>query len=214
MRIILVGPPGAGKGTQAKRIVERVGIPQISTGDMFRTAVKEGTPMGLKAKEFMDKGALVPDDVVIGVVRERLEKSDCSNGYILDGFPRTLNQAEALERLLEEMGTALDHVIVIDVPDDDLVRRLTGRRTCRNCGYMHHIEFDPPKKSGICDKCGGELYQRDDDKEGTIRNRLVAYHAQTEPLISFYTEKGLVRKVSGTGSMKDVESIISEAVGA
>ncbi len=214
MRMILVGPPGAGKGTQAKRITERLGIPQISTGDMFRAAVKDGTEMGLKAKEYMDKGALIPDEVVIGVVKERLSKPDCAKGFILDGFPRTLAQASALDNLLKEIGTAIDHVVVIDVPDDDLVRRLSGRRTCRNCGFMYHIEFNPPKKPGICDRCGGELYQRDDDKEETIRNRLKTYHAQTEPIVEFYSSKGLVRKINGTGSMEEVEKAIEKEIGA
>ncbi|MCD6280379.1 MAG: adenylate kinase [Deltaproteobacteria bacterium] len=214
MKMILVGPPGAGKGTQAKRITERLNIPQISTGDMFRAAVKDGTEMGLKAKEYMDKGALIPDEVVIGVVKERVEKPDCIGGFILDGFPRTLDQARALDSLLKDMGEGIDHVVVIDVPDDDLVRRLSGRRTCRNCGYMYHVEFNPPKKPGICDKCGGELYQRDDDKEETIRNRLKTYHAQTEPIINFYSKKGLVRKIDGTGSMKEVEEAIKREIGA
>ena len=214
MKMILVGPPGAGKGTQAKRITERLNIPQISTGDMFRAAVKDGTEMGLKAKEYMDKGALIPDEVVIGVVKERVEKPDCIGGFILDGFPRTLDQARALDSLLKDMGEGIDHVVVIDVPDDDLVRRLSGRRTCRNCGYMYHEEFNPPKKPGICDKCGGELYQRDDDKEETIRNRLKTYHAQTEPIINFYSKKGLVRKIDGTGSMKEVEEAIKREIGA
>ena len=214
MRMILVGPPGAGKGTQAKRITERLNIPQISTGDMFRAAVKDGTEMGLKAKEYMDKGALIPDEVVIGVVKERVEKPDCIGGFILDGFPRTLDQARALDSLLKDMGEGIDHVVVIDVPDDDLVRRLSGRRTCRSCGYMYHVEFNPPKKPGICDKCGGELYQRDDDKEDTIRNRLKTYHAQTEPIIDFYSKKGLVRKIDGTGSMKEVEEEIKRKIGA
>jgi len=149
MNIILIGPPGAGKGTQATRMIDRLGVPQISTGDMFRAAVKEGSPMGKKSKEYMDKGALVPDDVVIGVVKERFQKPDCKKGFILDGFPRTLEQAKALDGLLKDLGTKLDHVVVIEVPDDYLVKRLTGRRTCRGCNYMHHIEFDPPKKAGV-----------------------------------------------------------------
>ncbi len=214
MNIILIGPPGAGKGTQAKRMIDRLGVPQISTGDMFRAAVKEGTPMGLKAKEYMDKGALVPDDVVIGVVKERLVKADCAKGFILDGFPRTLEQARALDNLLKDLGRKVDHVVVIDVPDDYLVRRLTGRRTCRACNYMHHIEFDPPKKEGVCDKCGGELYQRDDDQEATIRKRLKTYHDQTSPLIDHYSTQGVVRKVDGTRSMEQVQDAIQKAIGA
>jgi adenylate kinase len=214
MNIILIGPPGAGKGTQAKRMIDRLGVPQISTGDMFRAAVKEGTPMGKKAKEYMDKGALVPDDVVIGVVRERFQKPDAKKGFVLDGFPRTLEQAKALDGLLRDMGTKLDHVVVIEVPDNNLVGRLTGRRTCKGCGYMHHVEFDPPKKEGICDKCSGELYLRDDDKESTIRERLGTYHAQTSPLIDYYSKVNIVRKIDGTKSMEDVQNTITKAIGA
>jgi adenylate kinase len=214
MNIILIGPPGAGKGTQAKRMIDRLGVPQISTGDMFRAAVKDGTPMGKKAKEYMDKGALVPDEVVIGVVNERFGKPDCKKGFILDGFPRTQEQAKALDGLLKKLGTKLDHVVVIEVPDDFLVDRLTGRRTCRGCNYMHHIKYDPPKKPGVCDKCGGELYQRDDDKEETIRQRLKTYHDQTSPLIKYYSTQGVVRKIDGTASMERVQNAIKTAIGA
>jgi adenylate kinase len=216
MNIILIGPPGAGKGTQAKRMIDRLGVPQISTGDMFRAAVKEGTPMGLKAKEYMDKGALVPDEVVIGVVDERLKKDDCKKGYVLDGFPRSLEQAKALDAMLAKSGSKLDHVVVIDVPDDYLVSRLTGRLTCRNsaCGNMHHVETYKPKLAGKCDKCGSELYTRDDDKEETIRQRLTNYHNQTSPLIDYYGTKGIVRKVDGTGSMPQVEAAITKVIGA
>jgi adenylate kinase len=214
MNIILIGPPGAGKGTQAKRMIERLSIPQISTGDMFRAAVQAGTPMGRKAKEYMDKGSLIPDDVVIGVVDERLKKDDCKHGYVLDGFPRTIEQAKALDGLLAMAGSKLDHVVVIAVPDDYLVQRLTGRRTCKGCGYMHHIEFDKPKKEGICDKCGGELYLRDDDKEETIRQRLTTYNQQTSPLIEYYSAKGIVRTIDGTGAMNKVENAIKVTIGA
>lgn len=214
MNIILIGPPGAGKGTQAKRMIDRLGVPQISTGDMFRAAVKEGTPMGLKAKECMDKGALVPDDIVIGVVKERFQKSDALKGFVLDGFPRTLEQAKALDGLLKDMGKKLDHVVVIEVPDDFLVERLTGRRTCKGCGYMHHVTFDPPKAEGVCDKCSADLYLRDDDKEATIRDRLTTYHGQTSPLIEYYGKASIVRKVDGTKSMEDVQSAITSAIGA
>jgi adenylate kinase len=214
MNIILIGPPGAGKGTQATRMIDRLQVPQISTGDMFRAAVKEGTPMGKKAKEYMDKGALVPDEVVIGVVNERFGKPDCKKGFILDGFPRTLDQAKALDELLKKLGTKLDHVVVIEVPDDYLVDRLTGRRTCKGCNYMHHIKNDPPKKPGVCDKCGGELYQRDDDKEETIRQRLKTYHDQTSPLIKYYSTQGVVRKIDGTLSMEQVQNAIKTAIGA
>jgi len=216
MNIILIGPPGAGKGTQAKRMIDRLEVPQISTGDMFRAAVKDGTPMGLKAKEYMDKGGLVPDEVVIGVVDERLKKNDCIKGYVLDGFPRTLEQARALDELLTKAGSSINHVVVIDVPDNFLVSRLTGRLTCRNaaCGNMHHVETYKPKVEGKCDKCGTELYIRDDDKEETIRQRLTNYHNQTSPLIEYYSSKGIVRKVDGTGSMVDVEKAITKAIGA
>jgi adenylate kinase len=214
MNIILIGPPGAGKGTQATRMIERLQVPQISTGDMFRAAVKEGTPMGKKAKEYMDKGALVPDEVVIGVVNERFQKPDCKKGFILDGFPRTLDQAKALDELLKKLGTKLDHVVVIEVPDDYLVERLTGRRTCKGCNYMHHIKFDPPKKEGVCDKCGAELYQRDDDKEVTIRQRLTNYHNQTSPLIEYYGKQNVVRMIKGTGSMEQVQDAVKAAIGA
>ncbi len=213
MKMILIGPPGAGKGTQAKRLIDRLKVSQISTGDMFRASVAEGSPMGLKAKEYMDKGQLIPDDVVIGVVKERLSKPDCKGGFILDGFPRTIEQAKALDKILDEIG-ALDHVVVIEVPDEYLVERLTGRRTCKGCNYMHHIKFDPPKKDGVCDKCGSNLYQRDDDKEVTIRGRLKTYHNQTSPLIDYYSGKGIVRKIGGTGSMEVVEGAIAKAIGA
>jgi adenylate kinase len=214
MNIILIGPPGAGKGTQATRMIERLQVPQISTGDMFRAAVKEGTPMGKKAKEYMDKGALVPDEVVIGVVNERFGKPDCKKGFILDGFPRTLDQAKALDELLKNLGTKLDHVVVIEVPDDYLVERLTGRRTCKGCNYMHHIKFDAPKKEGVCDKCGAELYQRDDDKEETIRQRLTNYHSQTSPLIEYYGKQNIVRMINGTLSMQQVQDAVKAAIGA
>jgi adenylate kinase len=195
-------------------MIDRLGVPQISTGDMFRAAVKEGTPMGLKAKECMDKGALVPDDIVIGVVKERFQKPDAQKGFVLDGFPRTLEQAKALDGLLKDMGKKLDHVVVIEVPDDFLVERLTGRRTCKGCGYMHHVKFDPPKTEGICDKCSGELYLRDDDKEATIRDRLTTYHGQTSPLIEYYGKASIVRKVDGTQSMENVQAAITKAIGA
>jgi len=214
MNIILIGPPGAGKGTQAKRMIDRLGVPQISTGDMFRAAVKECTAMGLKAKECMDKGALVPDSVVCGMVDERFQKPDCVKGFILDGFPRTLEQAKSLDEILTKMGTKLDHVVVIDVPDDFLVERLTGRRTCKGCNYMHHIKFDPPKKDGVCDKCGAELYQRDDDQEATIRQRLKTYHDQTSPLIEYYGKANIVRMIDGTKSIEDVQADIKKAIGA
>ena len=197
MNIILLGPPGAGKGTQAKMLTERFAIPQISTGDILRAAVKDGTPMGLKAKAFMDAGALVPDSVVVGIVQERLQKDDCRNGFILDGFPRTEAQADALASTLATLGKNLDAVVSLAVDVEALVGRLTGRRTCRQCGRGYHLRFDPPSRAERCDACGGELYQRDDDREETIRKRLGIYEAQTAPLIAYYEKQGLLSTVDG-----------------
>ena len=214
MRIILLGGPGSGKGTQAKMLVEKLGIPQISTGDIFRAALKEGTPMGLKAKTYMDKGELVPDDVVIGVVEERLAKPDLDKGYMLDGFPRTLAQAKALDRILESQGKSITHSVLVNVPDEELVKRLSGRRTCRNsaCGAMFHVMFNPPKADGICDICGSELYQRDDDNEKTIRERLAVYNSQTAPLIQYYADKKLLRKIEGVGPIEEIFARIEKAI--
>ncbi len=209
MRIIMLGAPGAGKGTQASRISERYGIPQISTGDILRSAVREGTELGKKAKEYMDRGELVPDEIVIGIVRERIVQDDRKKGFILDGFPRTVVQAEALDRMLEELGLSIDYVINIDVPEEEIVKRLTGRRTCRNCQAMYHVIFNPPKKDNVCDKCGGELYQRDDDKEETIRARLEVYKRQTAPLIDYYSRKGKLVNIDGT---KGIDEIFEEIV--
>jgi adenylate kinase len=195
----MLGPPGAGKGTQAQRIVERYPIPQISTGDILRAAVKEGTPLGMKAKEFMDQGQLVPDEIVIGITEERLRAKDCDPGFVLDGFPRTIPQAEALEPILMKMEKKIDHVINIEVDSEELVRRLTGRRTCKNCGAMFHLLFQPPKKEGMCDRCGAALYQRSDDKEETIRTRLKEYEKQTAPLIQYYRDKKILRSIQGMG---------------
>ena len=199
MNIILLGPPGAGKGTQAQRIVDRYHIPQISTGDILRAAVKESTPLGMKAKGFMDQGQLVPDEIVIGIIEERLRTKDCDPGFTLDGFPRTIPQAEALHPILTNLGKKIDHVINIEVDPEELVRRLTGRRTCKNCGAMFHLLFQPPKKEGICDRCGAALYQRADDKEETIRTRLKEYEKQTAPLIQFYQGKNTLRSIQGVG---------------
>ncbi len=206
MNLILLGGPGAGKGTQAKKLIDKYQVPQISTGDILRAAVKEGTEMGRKAKEFMDAGKLVPDEVVIGIIKDRLAQADCKKGFILDGFPRTVPQAEALGKVLEGLKTGIDHVISIDVDEEALVTRLTGRRTCKNaaCGQMFHIKFTPPKKEGTCDKCGGELYQRDDDNETTVRSRLTTYNQATAPLIDFYTKQGLVRPIAGVGGIDDI----------
>ena len=213
MNIVFLGPPGAGKGTQAKRIAEKYGIPQISTGDMFREHLSKGTELGQKAKEYMDKGQLVPDEIVLGMVEERLKQPDCEKGFILDGFPRTVPQAEALDKLLEKMGKKIDYAICIDVPDDELVKRLTGRRTCKKCGMMYHVMFKPPKEEGKCDVCGGELYQRADDNEETVRNRLKVYHEQTEPIIAYYEKKGVLHRVDGMGSIDEIFDRIVQILG-
>jgi len=215
MNIILLGPPGAGKGTQAKKLIDKYGIPQISTGDILRAAVKAGTEMGRKAKEYMDAGKLVPDAVVIGIIKDRLAQPDCQKGFILDGFPRTVPQAEALDQVLMGLGGKIDHVISIAVDEEALIARLTGRRTCKNaaCGQMFHVKFTPSKKEGVCDKCGGELYQRDDDNETTVRSRLAAYNQDTKPLIDYYTKEGLVRPIAGVGSIEDIFNKIVTILG-
>lgn len=211
MNLILLGPPGAGKGTQAKILTQKYSIPQISTGDILRAAVKEQTPMGVKAKAFMDSGALVPDDVVIGIVEERLVKSDCAEGFILDGFPRTVAQADALTRTLAVLGREIEHVLSVEVPREDLLVRLTGRRTCRACGRGYHVVFDPPKRDTVCD-CGGELFQRDDDREETIRRRLDVYEEQTAPLISYYGSESLLRRIDGVGSINEIQDRIASSL--
>jgi len=214
MRLILLGPPGCGKGTQAKLLVERLKVPQVSTGDMLREAVKAGTPLGLEAKQYMDRGALVPDAVIIGLVRERLRNPDCNRGYILDGFPRTVAQAEALEQTLRELNGSLDHVVSLEVAAEDVVGRIAGRRTCRNCGAMYHLRFSPSKVEERCDACGGPTYQRDDDREDTVRRRLLVYADQTAPLLSFYESRGLLRRVGGTGEIGEIFQRITTALGA
>jgi adenylate kinase len=214
MRLILLGPPGAGKGTQAKLLVDKLGIPQVSTGDMLRAAVKAGTPLGREAKQYMDRGALVPDAVIIGLVRERLQQKDCARGYILDGFPRTVAQAEALGKTLTELRASLDHVVSLEVPTEDLVLRIAGRRTCRNCGAMYHVRFSPSKADGRCDACGGDTYQREDDREETVRRRLQVYIDQTAPLIDFYAARGLLRQVEGTGEIAEIFQRIRRTLGA
>ena len=206
MRIVLLGAPGAGKGTQAKKLIEKYGIPQISTGDLLRAAVSAGTALGKEAKSYMDKGELVPDSVVLGMVEERLKQDDCKKGYILDGFPRNTAQAEALDKMLAALNMSLTGAISVDVPFEDLMKRLTGRRTCKACGQMYNVYFSAPKKEGACDKCSGELYQRDDDKEATIKKRLEVYTAQTEPLMGYYRNKGIVKSVAGTGSIDEIFS--------
>ena len=207
MRLVLLGAPGAGKGTQAKKLIEKYGIPQISTGDLLRAAVAAGTQLGKEAKSFMDKGELVPDRVVLGMVAERLKQDDSKKGYILDGFPRNKAQAEALDTMLRELKMPLNAALSVDVPKEDLMKRLTGRRTCRSCNQMYNIYFSPSKKESICDKCGGELYQRDDDREETIRKRLDVYEAQTAPLIDHYKKAGILKSVNGTG---DINAIFKE----
>jgi adenylate kinase len=208
MNLILLGPPGAGKGTQAKNLTKKFGIPQISTGEILRGAVKAQTPMGIKAKGCMDSGALVPDEVVIGIVEERLAMPDCSNGFILDGFPRTVGQADALKKTLAGLHKIIEHVISIVVDNEELLGRITGRRTCRLCGKGYNLAFDPPKQNGRCDECGGELFQRDDDSEMTMRKRLDVYEQQTAPLIDYYAHELLLRTVSGTGSIEDIQQNI------
>ena len=209
MKIIMLGAPGAGKGTQAKRIAEKYGIPHLSTGDIFRANIKEGTELGMKAKEFMDQGLLVPDEVTIGMLLDRIKKEDCVNGYVLDGFPRTIPQAESLTKALEEMGQKIDYAVDVDVPDENIVSRMSGRRACITCGATYHVQFAPPKAEGICDKCGAELVLRDDDKPETVQKRLAVYHEQTQPLIDYYRRAGVLVSVDGTQSMDQVfESIV------
>lgn len=201
MNIILLGPPGAGKGTQAKMLVNEFQIPQISTGDMFRAAIKQGTELGTKAKEFMDAGQLVPDEVTIGIVAERLAQKDCGSGFLLDGFPRTVPQAEALEQILKKLGFSLDAAINIDVPNAAIITRMAGRRVCRQCGETYHLQFNPPREADKCNQCGGELYQRSDDSEETVTNRLKVYTQQTEPLLVFYQQRDLILTVNGNQEM-------------
>ncbi len=204
MNIVLMGLPGAGKGTQADKIVEKYGIPHISTGDMFRAAIEEGTELGVKAKSYMDQGALVPDEVTIGIVSERLRKPDCDNGFLLDGFPRTVAQAEALDGIMDGMARKIEHVLNIQVDKELLVARLTGRRICKVCGTSYHLEFNPPKVEGVCDKDGGELYQRADDNPETVTNRLEVNMKQSAPLLSFYDGKGVLTNINGQQDIDDV----------
>jgi len=213
MKIILMGGPGAGKGTQASPLVERFGIPHISTGDMFRAAIKNGTEQGLKAKSFMDAGGLVPDEVTIGIVAERLAQPDCKDGFLLDGFPRTLAQGTALAEILDRLGMKLDGVINIEVAEDVLIPRLTGRRVCRQCGASYHMVFNKPEKEGVCGQCAGELYQRSDDNVETAKNRLLTYNNQTQPLIDFYQKQGLIITINGGQAIELVFADILKALG-
>ncbi len=214
MKIIMLGAPGAGKGTQAKKIAAKYGIPHISTGDIFRANIKNGTELGKKAKTYMDQGLLVPDELVVDLVVDRVNQDDCENGYVLDGFPRTIPQAEALTEALEKMGQKVDFAIDVNVPDENIVKRMGGRRACVTCGATYHMVYAPTKKEGICDTCGGELILRDDDKPETVQKRLNVYHDQTQPLIDYYTSQGILRTVDGTVDIDDVFRAITEFLGS
>ena len=214
MNLVLMGLPGAGKGTQAEKIVEKYGIPHISTGDMFRAAIKDGTELGLQAKSFMDKGDLVPDEVTIGIVRERLSKEDCNKGFLLDGFPRTVAQAEALEKILSDLNRQINYVINIDVDQAILMERLTGRRICKSCGSTYHLVFNPPANDDVCDRCGGELYQRADDNAETVQNRLEVNVKQSKPLLDFYEMKGYLRNFNGQQDIRKVFDDIDVLLGS
>jgi adenylate kinase len=204
MRLVLVGPPGAGKGTQAQFISAHLGVPKISTGDIFRANVSQGTDLGQEARKFMDAGDLVPDEITIGMVRDRLAEDDAKQGFLLDGFPRNVPQARTLDEILKDVGNPLDVVLELVVDDDEVVRRLSGRRTCRNCGHIWHIDFDPPSAEGVCDICGGELFQRDDDMPETVRHRLEVYYEQTSPLVGYYAEAGILVGIDAMGPVDDV----------
>ena len=214
MKIIMLGAPGAGKGTQAKKIAEKYQIPNISTGDIFRANIKNGTELGKKAKTYMDQGLLVPDELVCDLVVDRVQQDDCKKGYILDGFPRTIPQAESLDAALSRLGEAVDYAINVEVPDENIVKRMGGRRACVGCGATYHLVYAAPKKEGICDNCGAELILRDDDKPETVQKRLGVYHEQTQPLIDYYTKKGILKEVDGTMDMGDVFKAIVEILGA
>ncbi len=209
MKIIMLGAPGAGKGTQAKMIAEKYSIPHISTGDIFRANIKNGTELGKEAKTYMDQGKLVPDELTVKILLDRVAADDCKDGYVLDGFPRTIPQAEVLENELNKLGDKIDYAIDVNVPDENIIKRMSGRRACLSCGATYHIEHIPPKKEGVCDKCGSELVLRDDDKPETVKKRLDVYHAQTQPLIEFYTERNILKTVDGTQDMKDVFAAIT-----
>lgn len=213
MKIIMLGAPGAGKGTQAKQIAAKYEIPHISTGDIFRANIKEGTALGMEAKSYMDKGQLVPDELTVKILLDRVSKDDCKNGYVLDGFPRTIPQADVLDKAVSELNDKIDFAINVDVPDENIIRRMSGRRACLNCGATYHIVNVPPKKEGICDTCSSKLVIRDDDKEETVKARLVAYHEQTQPLIDYYNNKGILKEVDGTKDMNDVFADIVNILG-
>lgn len=213
MKIIMLGAPGAGKGTQAKMIADKYQVPHISTGDIFRANIKNGTELGKEAKKYMDQGLLVPDELTVKLLLDRVANPDCANGYVLDGFPRTIPQAEVLDAALTELGDKIDYAVNVDVPDENIVKRMSGRRACLACGATYHIEHIPPKTEGICDKCGQELVLREDDKPETVMKRLNVYHEQTQPLIDFYSNKGILKSVDGTVDMMDVFAAIVEILG-
>lgn len=213
MKIIMLGAPGAGKGTQAKKIAAKYQVPHISTGDIFRANIKNGTELGKKAKTYMDQGLLVPDDLVVDLVVDRVNQEDCRNGYVLDGFPRTIPQAEALDKALTSLGQKMDYAIDVEVPDENIVTRMGGRRACVGCGATYHLVYAPAKEEGICDTCGKELILRDDDKPETVQKRLNVYHEQTQPLIDYYTQAGILRKVDGTADIEDVFREITRILG-
>lgn len=214
MKIIMLGAPGAGKGTQAKRIADKWQIPHISTGDIFRANIKNGTELGMEAKKYMDQGLLVPDELTVKILLDRVSQEDCQKGYVLDGFPRTIPQAEVLDSALDKLGEKIDYAIDVDVPDDNIVNRMSGRRACLACGATYHIEFAKAKTEGICDRCGKELVLRDDDKPDTVKKRLHVYHEQTQPLIEYYNKKGILKTVDGTKDMEDVFQSIVHILGA
>jgi adenylate kinase len=212
-RVVLLGPPGAGKGTQAKLLQDKFGVCQISTGDILRKAVTEQTPLGKEASQYINRGALVPDSVIVDLVAARLKEKDCEKGFILDGFPRTIPQAKSLDAILKQRGIGLNSVLSVQVPQDVVIERLAGRRTCRSCGALSHVTFSPPKKAGICDRCGGELYQRDDDREETIAHRLRVYDDQTAPLLDYYRGQGLLREIDGVGAVDEIRARVTAALG-
>ena len=213
MKIIMLGAPGAGKGTQAKMIADKYGVPHVSTGDIFRANIKNGTELGMEAKKYMDQGLLVPDELTVKILLDRVSQPDCKNGYVLDGFPRTIPQAESLTKALSERGEAVDYAVNVDVPDENIINRMSGRRACLNCGATYHIVYNPSKKEGICDTCGQQLVLRDDDKPETVKKRLSVYHDQTQPLIDYYKNEGILAEVDGTKDMEEVFQDIVKILG-